>query len=115
MDRTDVEYQEEVLKQKSQNDGKESAIREKVRTAVLGEDWAKRAFMRIWQYQVAYLKEAVANFENGKSVHDLTQRVLDTISGEVRSKIVEGGEFLDGMRQKENLSRRRFPKGKVLN
>ncbi len=94
MNREDPKYQTELLKQKSQDDPKEIAIREKVRAAVLREDWARDAFATIRQQQIDYLKEAIANIQNETYVHDLTQAVLSNISKEVKSKVVEGEELL---------------------
>lgn len=95
MDVKDPKYQEDVLKQKSQNDPREIAIREKITAEVLKEQWAKDAFAKIRHEQIDYLKGAVANVQDEIHVHDLTQRVLKNISDEVKSKIVEGKELLD--------------------
>src|SRR3989344_5282647 len=94
IDRNDPRYLSELLKQKSQNDPKEIAIREKVRAVMLKENWAKNTFEKVRQKQVNYLKDAVANIQNDSYVHDLTQKNLKEISEEMKSKIVEGKDLL---------------------
>src|SRR3989344_495025 len=95
IDRNDPRYLSELLKQKSQNDPKEIAIREKVRAVMLKENWAKYAFEKVRQQQIDYIKDAVANIQNDAYVHDLTQKNLREISEEMKSKIVEGKHLLD--------------------
>lgn len=97
INKDDSEYQANILKQKLPNDPKEEAIREKVRASVLRLDWAIDAFAKIRQQQTDYLKESVKNIENETYVHDLTQKILRTISKEVKSKIVEGEELIDAV------------------
>ena len=95
--RNDPEYIARVLDQKSQNDPKEIAIREKIENLVMQEAWAKDAFLKIQERQIAYLRDAVAHREDTEYVHDRTQEVLKEIAVLVKSKIVEGGELLEGV------------------
>lgn len=97
IDWRDEIYQREVLKQKlqGQNNPKEDIIRDKVKNAVLKEEWAREAFAKIRQKQIDYLKDAVNNIHNEKYIHNLTQKVISEISKKVKSKIVEGEELLD--------------------
>lgn len=92
--RTDPKYQEMVLKQKSQDDPKEVAIRNKIRDLVLQEPWARESFENIHQMQIEFLRTAAQNIANRDFVHDEAQAVLGEIAEEVRSEIVEGKELL---------------------
>ena len=94
LNRTNPDYVKAVVEKKSQADPKETAIREKIRQAVLREEWARGAFSHIGKLQIAYLKEMVANVGNPELIHDKTQVVLKEISTQLKSQIVEGADTL---------------------
>jgi hypothetical protein len=94
MSRTDPAYQERVLGQKGQNDPKEIAIREKIRSAVLRENWARAAFDDIRDMQIEFLRAAARNIGDPNFVHDEAQAVLGEIAQELHSEIIEGKELL---------------------
>lgn len=94
MSKQDPAYIAEMLRQKSQDDPKEIAIRDKIRAWVLQGKWPE-IFDTIRQHQIDHLKEAAAHIQDDAFVHDVTQTVLKDIAELVQSKIVEGGELLE--------------------
>lgn len=102
--RTDPEYLAEVLAQKKQDDPNEAAIREKIRLAVLREEWARRAFSEVRGLQVDYLRDAIAHSADESYVHDRSQRVLRDICAKLGAEIVGGKELLgDALRSRPVL------------
>lgn len=92
--RNDPQYLAEVLAQKGRRDPKEDTIREKVRAAVLQEDWARDAFHQVRGMQVEYLRDAIAHIGDAAYIHQCSQKVLRDITGVVPTRIVEGREHL---------------------
>lgn len=95
MNRKSLEYLQAVVKKKSQDDPKEIAIRDKIRSSVLQEPWARDAFARIGELQKKYLEDMAAHVDDASFVHEKTQEVLREISQLTRSRIEEGGELLE--------------------
>lgn len=94
MNRADPTYQEKILLQKGQNDPKEIAIREKIRTAVLQQPWAQTVFTNIRNQQIDFLRTAIEHINEPHHVHDEAQRVMREIAQQLKSEIVEGKELL---------------------
>src|SRR6478609_7725852 len=94
IDRTTPAYTEAITKKKSQNDPRETAIREKIAAIVLREPSSRDAFERVREMQQTYLKDAIAHADDAMYIHELTQNVLKEISSTVRSQIEEGAEHL---------------------
>ena len=88
--REDPSYIKAVVEKKGQSDPKEVAIRDKIRNAVMAEDWARAAFSEIGEMQIRYLRKMIANSDKPEFIHDSAQQALKEISRKLRSTIVEG-------------------------
>jgi hypothetical protein len=93
--RNETGYLAAVLSQKNQDDPKESAIREKISSVVLREEWARAAFARVRSLQVAYLRDTIAHVADTEYVHAASQKVLRDIVEALPSQIVEGRGVLE--------------------
>lgn len=92
------EYIQAVIRQKPRdNDPLEMAIREKIRTQVSESSWAEEVIARIRQEQIGYMKEMITHVKDPVFIYEHTQAFLKKISESLRSKIVEGKEFLDSL------------------
>lgn len=95
IDRNSPQYIQAVVEKKPHaDDPKDIRIRGLIEQEFLQEPWAKEAFDGIRQTQVEYLRNVVLGVNDPEFVDKSTQEALETISGELRSEIVEGREKL---------------------
>ncbi len=97
MNRRDPGYLDAVVKKKSQRDPKEDAIRGKIEHCMTREAWNRDALESVRKIQKEHLTDMIAHVDDESYVHDQTQLKLREISGLMRSKIIEGGKFLEAL------------------
>ena len=98
LNRNAPEYIEAVVRKKPHiDDPKDQRIQRIIRDKFLQEQWAEEAFTRIRDEQIAYMRDAAHHAEDPDYIHNITQETLHRLSGELRSRIEEGAEHLEGL------------------